>query len=98
MARISRSTARLSLKLSLKANCSGMKREPLPAQSRGRRADLSFRTGERFFLDEIGEISLNMQVKLLRVLQEQEFERVGGEETLKVNIRLITATNKNLKK
>ncbi len=54
--------------------------------------------GGTIFLDEIGEISLNMQVKLLRVLQEQEFERVGGEETLKVNIRLITATNKNLKK
>ncbi len=54
--------------------------------------------GGTIFLDEIGDISLNMQVKLLRVLQEQEFERVGGEETIKVNIRLITATNKNLKK
>jgi DNA-binding NtrC family response regulator len=54
--------------------------------------------GGTIFLDEIGEISPNMQVKLLRVLQEQEFERVGGEETIKVNIRLITATNKNLKK
>ncbi len=54
--------------------------------------------GGTIFLDEIGDITLNMQVKLLRVLQEQEFERVGGEETLKVNIRIITATNKNLKK
>ncbi|MGA2141930.1 MAG: sigma-54 dependent transcriptional regulator [Brevinematales bacterium] len=54
--------------------------------------------GGTIFLDEIGEISQNMQVKLLRVLQEQEFERVGGEETIKVNTRLITATNRNLKK
>lgn len=50
------------------------------------------------FLDEIGEISSSVQVKLLRVLQEQEFERVGGEETIKVNLRIITATNKDLKK
>jgi len=49
------------------------------------------------FLDEIGEISLDVQVKLLRVLQEKEFERVGGTETLKMRARVITATNKNLK-
>ena len=48
------------------------------------------------FLDEIGEISLNIQVKLLRVLQEKEFERVGGNKTIKTNFRLIAATNKNL--
>src|SRR5680860_712418 len=48
------------------------------------------------FLDEIGEISASFQAKLLRVLQEQEFERVGGNHTLKVNVRVITATNKNL--
>ncbi|MCF7943124.1 MAG: nif-specific transcriptional activator NifA [Spirochaetia bacterium] len=48
------------------------------------------------FLDEIGELSPQMQVKLLRVLQEQEFERVGGNKTIKVNVRLITATNRNL--
>lgn len=50
------------------------------------------------FLDEIGDISPSMQVKLLRVLQENEFERVGGEETIKVNVRIIAATNKDLKK
>lgn len=49
------------------------------------------------FLDEIGEISHNIQVKLLRVLQEKEFERVGGTRTIKTNFRLITATNKDLK-
>jgi DNA-binding NtrC family response regulator len=49
------------------------------------------------FLDEIGDIPLQTQVKLLRVLQEKEFERVGGEETLRVDVRIIAATNKNLK-
>jgi len=48
------------------------------------------------FLDEIGSIGLDVQVKLLRVLQEKEFERVGGYETLKSDVRIIAATNKNL--
>ncbi|MGR8980642.1 MAG: nif-specific transcriptional activator NifA [Gammaproteobacteria bacterium] len=48
------------------------------------------------FLDEIGEISASFQAKLLRVLQEGEFERVGGIKTLKVNVRIIAATNRNL--
>ncbi len=52
--------------------------------------------GGTLFLDEIGEISLSFQAKLLRVLQEGEFERVGGTKTLKADVRLITATNKNL--
>ena len=54
--------------------------------------------GGTLFLDEIGDISLNMQLKLLRVLQEGEFERVGGTETLKVDVRVIAATNKDLEK
>lgn len=49
------------------------------------------------FLDEISEMSLNLQAKLLRVLQEMEFERVGGKERVKVNARIIAATNKDLK-
>ncbi len=48
------------------------------------------------FLDEIGDMGLNTQVKLLRVLQEREFERVGGNETIKVDVRIIAATHKNL--
>ncbi len=52
--------------------------------------------GGTLFLDEIGDISASAQVKLLRVLQEREFERVGGSKTIKVNVRLIAATNRNL--
>jgi Nif-specific regulatory protein len=52
--------------------------------------------GGTLFLDEIGDISPTFQAKLLRVLQEREFERVGGNRTLRVDVRLITATNRNL--
>lgn len=54
--------------------------------------------GGTIFLDEIGDISPAMQVKLLRVLQEGSFERVGGEKTVKVNVRVISATNKDLRR
>ncbi|HZK19741.1 MAG TPA: sigma-54 dependent transcriptional regulator [Treponemataceae bacterium] len=50
------------------------------------------------FLDEIGEIDQNVQIKILRVLQEKKFERVGGEETLEVDVRVIAATNRDLLK
>ncbi len=49
------------------------------------------------FLDEVSEMPLNMQAKLLRVLQEREVTRVGGEKVIKINVRVISATNKNLK-
>ena len=52
--------------------------------------------GGTIFLDEIGDFTLSLQVKLLRVIQFKEFERVGGHETIKSNVRIIVATNKNL--
>ncbi|MCA8881781.1 MAG: nif-specific transcriptional activator NifA [Rhodobacteraceae bacterium] len=63
------------------------------AQKKGR---FELADGGTLFLDEIGEISLEFQAKLLRVLQEGEFERVGGSRTLKVDVRVVTATNKDL--
>lgn len=63
------------------------------AQKKGR---LEVADGGTVFLDEIGELTPPLQIKLLRVLQEREFERVGGTQTIKVDLRLIAATNKNL--
>lgn len=54
--------------------------------------------GGTIFLDEIGEIDSSTQIKLLRVLQEREFEKVGGEKTIKTDVRVISATNKDLEK
>jgi len=53
--------------------------------------------GGTIFLDEIGELPLELQVKLLRVIQENEFERLGGNKTMKVDVRIVAATNRNLK-
>jgi len=65
-----------------------------------RRKEGKFRLahGGSIFLDEIGEMPMSMQVKLLRVLQEREITRVGGEEVLKVDVRIIAASNRNLLK
>jgi transcriptional regulator with GAF, ATPase, and Fis domain len=65
------------------------------AQKKGK---IELADGGTLFLDEIGELSPNLQAKLLRVLQEREFERVGGGQPIKVDIRLLAATNQNLEK
>ena len=55
-----------------------------------------FADGSTIFLDEIGELPIELQVKLLRVIQDSEFERLGSNRPIKVNVRIITATNRNL--
>ena len=62
-----------------------------------RRGRFELADGGTLFLDEIAEIDPSIQVKTLRVLEERKFERVGGQETLEVDVRLVAATNKNLK-
>lgn len=68
------------------------------AKKGGKLGKFELAHGGTIFLDEIGDMSFSMQAKLLRVLQEREFERVGGTETVKVNIRVIAATNRDLEK
>jgi Nif-specific regulatory protein len=65
------------------------------AQSR-KKGRFELADGGTLFLDEIGDLNVTTQIKLLRILQEREFERLGGTETIKVNVRLIAATNKEL--
>jgi Nif-specific regulatory protein len=67
------------------------------AQSR-KKGRFELAEGGTLFLDEIGDLNASTQIKLLRVLQEREFERLGGTETIKANVRLIAATNKDLEK
>ncbi len=61
-----------------------------------RRGRFELADGGTIFLDEVGEVAPDVQVKLLRVLQESEFERVGGTETVRVNVRVVAATNRDL--
>jgi transcriptional regulator with GAF, ATPase, and Fis domain len=61
-----------------------------------KKGKLELAQGGTFFLDEIGELAAPLQAKLLRVLQEREFERVGGSSTVKLNVRVIAATNRDL--
>ena len=92
----------------IKVNCAALSESLLESELFGhekgaftgahaeRKGRFELANGGTLFLDEIGDISPAFQAKLLRVLQEREFERVGGTRPIKVNVRLITATNRNL--
>ena len=92
----------------VKVNCAALPAELIESELFGhekgaftgatqqRKGRFELADGGSLFLDEIGELSLSAQAKLLRVLQEQEFERVGGSETIKVDVRVIAATNRTL--
>lgn len=77
-------------------NCSAGKRGPSPVRRHGRSAALSWPTGGAIFLDEIGELPLELQAKLLRVIEDGKFERLGSPHSIKVDARIITSTNRNL--
>ena len=73
-----------------------MKKVPLPAQLIAASANLKKHITALYFLDEIGEMDLNMQAKLLRALQEKEITRIGSNEIVKINVRILVATHRNL--
>ncbi len=94
----------------IKVNCASIPRELFESEFFGhvkgaftgavkdRTGRFQLADGGTLLLDEVGEIPLEMQSKLLRVLQEGEYERIGDEKTCKVNVRIVAATNRNLKK
>ena len=73
-----------------------MKKDLLPAPLPGRIGKFEEADKGTLFLDEIGELDINLQAKLLRVLQEREITRVGANNVLPINVRIIVATHKNL--
>jgi two-component system response regulator HydG len=80
----------------LESELFGHERGAFTGATSQRKGRFELADGGTIFLDEIGDMSPATQAKILRVLQEQEFERVGGSKTLRVNVRVIAATNKNL--
>jgi two-component system response regulator HydG len=94
----------------VKVNCGALPRDLVEGELFGhekgaftgavkeKRGRFEIADGGSIFLDEVGDLPLEAQVKLLRVLQEKEFERLGGEKTLHVDVRVIAATNRDLKK
>ncbi|PWV56829.1 sigma 54-interacting transcriptional regulator [Chitinophaga sp. S165] len=97
-------------KLMVKVNCAalppnlieselfGHERGSFTGATEQRIGKIELAKNSTLFLDEIGEMSLDLQVKLLRALQEKEIERVGGNKTIKVDIRIVAATNRDLEK
>ena len=93
-----RSTAPPSPRPCWKASCSATREAPSRAPIAGGSASSSNATGARCSLDEIGDMTPLTQAKILRVLQEQQFERVGGSETIATDVRVIAATNRDLER
>lgn len=81
------------------ADCSILKRPEwgVSGATDTRPGQFEYANGRTVFLDEVGEVSLQMQAKLLRVIQNREIQRVGSPETRQVNVRLIAATNRDLR-
>jgi len=77
-------------------NSSASREEPSRERVRKPEGGSNRRMGGTLFLDEIGDLPLELQPKLLRALQEQEFERLGSSQTIRVNVRVVAATNQNL--
>ncbi|MBI3545841.1 MAG: sigma-54-dependent Fis family transcriptional regulator [Gammaproteobacteria bacterium] len=80
----------------LESELFGHERGAFSGAVQARRGKFEYASGGTLLLDEIGDISFAMQLKLLRVLQEKEIQRVGGNETIPVNVRILATTNKNL--
>jgi len=108
---VARNLHRLSLRADqpfIDVNCAAIPEELIESELFGhrkgaftgaiddRKGKFELADGGTLFLDEVGDMSLKTQAKVLRVLQEQTFQRVGGQQTIKVDVRVIAATNKNL--
>ena len=92
------STARPFRRALSRASCSAVRRAPSPARWRGRSGRFELAHGGTIFLDEIGDLPTDVQVKLLRVLEEGQIERLGSPQPRTVNVRIIAATHRDLER